>query len=54
MFSHVIQKVSAKVSIDMTENKLILKNKGVGHILVVFQDRPMLSHIFQMVARAFH
>jgi len=32
-----------------------LKNEGVVRILVIFQDRPMFSHIIQMVSvRAFH
>jgi len=44
-----------ELSIDVAEHRSILKNKGVERILVIFQDRPMFSHIIRKVsARAFH
>jgi len=38
-----------ELSIDVAENRSILKNKGVVRILVIFQDRPMFSHIIRKV-----
>jgi len=35
-----------ELSIDVAERRSILKGKGVVRILVIFQDRPMFSHIF--------
>jgi len=44
-----------ELSIDVTEHGSILKGNGVMCILVIFQDRPMFSHIIEKVsARAFH
>jgi len=44
-----------ELSIDVAEHGSILENKGVVRILVIFQDRPMFSHIIRKVlARAFH
>jgi len=44
-----------ELSIDVAEHGAILINKGVLHILVILQDRPIFSHIIQKVsARAFH
>jgi len=44
-----------KLSIDVAEHRSILKSKVVGRILVIFQDRPVFSHIIRKVlARAFH
>jgi len=41
--------------IDVAEHWSISKNKGQMRILVIFQDRPMFSHIIQKVsARVFH
>jgi len=37
-------------SIDVAEHRFILKNKGVMHVLVIFKDRPMFSHIIQKVS----
>jgi len=34
-----------ELSIDVAERRPILKGKGVVRILVIFQDRPMFSHI---------
>jgi len=34
-----------ELSIDVAERWSILKNKGVVRIFVIFQDRPMPSHI---------
>jgi len=34
-----------ELSIDVAEYVSILKNKGAVRIFVIFQDRPMLSHI---------
>jgi len=34
-----------ELSNDMAEHRSILKSKGEMRILVVFQDRPMFSHI---------
>jgi len=40
---------------DVAEQRSLLKNKGVMRILIIFQDRPMFSHIFQKVSKtAFH
>jgi len=44
-----------ELSIGVVEHTSTSKNKGVVRILVIFQDRPMFSHISQKVlARAFH
>ena len=44
-----------ELSIDVAEHKSMSKNKGVVRILVIFQDKPMFSHIIRKVsARAFH
>jgi len=44
-----------ELSIDAAEHRPILKSKGAVRILVIFQDRPMFSHIIQKVlSRAFH
>ena len=40
-----------ELSIDVAQHESILKNKGKVRILVVFQDRPMFSHIIQKVSR---
>jgi len=38
----------------VAEDRSILKKKAVVRILVIFKDRPMFSHIIQMVSeRAF-
>ena len=43
-----------ELSIDMAERWPIFKNKVAARILVIFQDRPVFSHIIQKVsARAF-
>jgi len=43
-----------ELSIDMAEHRSVLKNKALVRILVIFQDRPMFSHVIQKVsARAF-
>ena len=44
-----------KLSIDVTQHRSILKNKGEMRILVIFQNKPMFSHIIRKVsAKAFH
>ena len=44
-----------ELSIDVAEHRYILKNKGALRILVIIQDRPLFSQVFQKVsARAFH
>ena len=44
-----------ELSIDAAENRPISKTKGVVRNLIIFQDRPMFSHIIQKVsARASH
>ena len=44
-----------ELSIDVDERSSIFGNKGAMRLLVIFQDRPMLSHIIQKdSARAFH
>ena len=44
-----------ELSIDVAEHSSIMKNMGAMRILVIFQDRPMFSHIFQKVSgRAFY
>jgi len=44
-----------EVSIDVAEHRSIVKNKGALRVLVIFQDRPVFSHIISKVsARAFH
>jgi len=54
MFNHVIQKVSAELSIDVAEHRSILRNKGV-RISIISHDRPMFNHIIPKAsARAFH
>ena len=41
--------------IDAAEHRSISKTEGEVRISVIFQDRPMLSHIIEKVsARAFH
>jgi len=37
MFSHIIQKVSARASIDVAEHRSILENKGVVRVLIIFK-----------------
>jgi len=50
-----LERSQRELSIDAAEHKSILKNKGVVRILVIFQGRPMFSHIIEKVsARAFH
>ena len=34
-----------ELSIDVAEHRSILENKGEVRILVIFQDRPVFSHI---------
>ena len=49
------KKSRRELSIDVAEHRSILKSKGEVRTLVIFQDRPMFSHIIQQVlARAFH
>ena len=49
------KKSRRELSIDGAEHRSILKSKGAVRSLVIFQDRPMFSHITQKVsARAFH
>jgi len=44
-----------ELSIDMAEYRSILKNKGVLRMLVILQDRPIISHIILKVsARCFY
>jgi len=38
------------LSIDMAEHGPFFENKGIMRILVIFQDRPMLSHIIEKVS----
>jgi len=38
-----------ELSIDVAELRFILKNEGVVRIMIIFQDRPMFSHIIQKV-----
>ena len=38
------------LSIDVTEIRSILKNKGVVRIFVIFQGRPVFSHITEKVS----
>jgi len=51
----LVERSQLELSIDRVEHRFILKNKGLVRILVIFQDRPMFSHIIRKVsARAFH
>jgi len=38
------ERVRRELSIDVVEHRSILKNKGVGRILAIFQDEPMIRY----------
>jgi len=44
------QRSRRELSIDVAEHRSIVKNKGALRVLVIFQDRPVFSHIIQKVS----
>jgi len=40
-----IKRTRWELSINVAEHRSILKNKGVGCILIIFEDGPLFSHI---------